>query len=157
MLTHVHGNLFNTDRRVIAHGVNCQGIFGAGVAGQVAKRYPEVKRAYERKDANDGWKPGDIQAVQADDGRLVVNMATQKTFGRTGVHVKYDAVRKCFEQVVALCEDLSLGQGGHPFLNGLAIPRVGAGLGGGDWDTIECIILDCIKDKDVEVEVFDLT
>lgn len=41
----IKGDLFDTDCKVIAHQVNCQGVMGSGVALQVKKKH---KRAYER-------------------------------------------------------------------------------------------------------------
>jgi O-acetyl-ADP-ribose deacetylase (regulator of RNase III) len=146
-LTQLRENIFNTDIKVIAHGVNCRGGFGSGIAGQIAKRYPEVRRAYIRKHTGEGWALGDIQIVKTDDGRLVVNMATQDTYGKSGVHVKYEAVKTALEKVLKFCEEQ-----GHA----LAIPKIGCGLAGGDWTVVEGIITECLQSKKVDVEVYSL-
>lgn len=146
-LTHYRGDLFETDRKVIAHGVNCRGAFGSGVAAQIARRFPDVKRGYFRKHHNGGWDLGQCQFILTDNKTIVVNMATQEAYGKAGVHVDYEAVRRCFEQVLDYCQ-----QAGE----GLAIPKVGAGLGGGDWARIEAIIRDCLARRDVEVDVYSL-
>jgi hypothetical protein len=76
---------------------------------------------------------------------IIANMATHDTYGKTGVHVDYDAVRLCFEQVLDFCV-----AGGH----GLAIPKVGCGLAGGEWDKVEEILRDCLATRNVEVDVY---
>jgi len=148
-LTHYKGDLFTTTRSVIAHGVNCRGAFAAGVAGQIAKRFPEVKRAYLCKYHSDGWLPGDCQFVTTWNGKIIVNMATQVSYGcpADGVYVKYDAVKQCFDYTLDYC----LGNG-----QGLAIPRIGSGLAGGDWGRIEAIIRDLLMERDVDVSVYTL-
>lgn len=146
-LTELRENIFHTDIKVIAHGVNCRGGFGSGIAGQIAKRYPEVRRAYIRKHTGEGWALGDIQIVKADDGRLIVNMATQDTYGKSGVHIKYEALKTALEKVMDFCE-----KEGHS----LAMPKVGCGLAGGDWSVVEGIIGDCLKDRSLDVEVYSL-
>jgi O-acetyl-ADP-ribose deacetylase (regulator of RNase III) len=146
-LTHYRGDLLKTDRKVLAHGVNCKGSFGSGVAGQIARKFPDVKRGYMRKHEHDGWKLGQCQFIQTEGKRIVVNMATQETYGKTGTHVDYDALKQCIEQVLDYCKTTG---------EGLAIPRVGAGLAGGDWARIEEIIRDCLVHRDVEVDVYSL-
>lgn len=146
-LTIYREDLFKTDRRIIGHGVNCSGAFAAGIAGQVAKRFPEVKRQYLRKKDATGWNPGDVQFVLTASGRIVVNMATQKTYGRAGTHVLYHAVRDCLGQLLDFCVAER---------QGVAIPRVGCGLGGGKWEVVEGILRELLETRDVEVDVYAL-
>jgi O-acetyl-ADP-ribose deacetylase (regulator of RNase III) len=148
-LKYIKGDLFTSQRPVIAHGCNCRGAFGSGVAGQIAQLYPEALQASIDKFRLKGWKLGDIQYVDlpVDPPLTIVNMATQDTYGRQGVHVNYDALRACFTQVLAYCQDSKLG---------LAIPKVGAGLAGGDWGKIEDILVSLLGQYDVEVDVYCL-
>jgi O-acetyl-ADP-ribose deacetylase (regulator of RNase III) len=151
-LTYIHRDLFTTGRRVIAHGCNIRGKFGSGVAAQIARRFPEVKRAYLKKfreardDPAGGWHLGDIQLVITDSGKIVVNMATQDGYGRGGIHVDYDAVGTCFGSLLDYCHRMGPAYG-------LAIPKVGAGLAGGDWGRIESIIAGHLETRNVEVDV----
>lgn len=152
-LTLTKGDLFTAGYGyIIAHGVNCKGKFASGVAGQIARRWPEVKRAYMRKHERGEWKPGEIQIVQA--GRMeaglisthVANLATQDTYGNKGVHVKYDAMRECFTKLFDFAEKFGLA---------VAMPKIGCGLAGGDWDIVHTILLECLDGRNLEVEVFD--
>lgn len=73
-----------------------------------------------------------------------MNAATQDTFGRVGRHVDYGALRRCFESVVSRCRREGLT---------LAAPKIGAGLVGGDWGTIEKIINEVAGDLVVDIYV----
>jgi O-acetyl-ADP-ribose deacetylase (regulator of RNase III) len=47
----VSGDLFDTeyDAQAIAHGCNCQGSMGAGVAKTIRARYPEMDAEYRSR------------------------------------------------------------------------------------------------------------
>ena len=141
------GNIFDTKQPIIAHGVNCRGAFGAGVAGQIAQKYPQVRREYLKWFKQGKWALGEIQFVKLPK-LTIVNMATQDTFGGPGVHVDYDALSLCLNQVFSIC-DSRRGEG-------MAMPRVGAGLAGGDWDKIKRIIEYNYRGYDFPLEIWSL-
>lgn len=145
-IQYIVGNIFETKRKVIAHGCNTVGGFGSGMAGQIAKLYPEVRTAYMNKYKRQGWKLGEIQIVSTEKF-VVVNMATQKTFGYTGVHINYDACDQAFEKLLIYAELHELD---------VAIPRIGSGLAGGKWELVEEKLLKNLKQYNVEVDVYSL-
>jgi len=169
------GNILDAlkDDRIgaIAHGVNCSGGFGSGIAGQIAQQYPEVREAYLKK-YNDGkiyspygWFLGDIQPVKVQveqppfviggppranhkpyyETKYIINCATQKNYGSDGTqYVDYGAIRDCIQSLKLFSN--------NNFSN-LAIPKIGTGLGGGDWETIENIILNIFHDINISIYV----
>ena len=150
MVKYVKGDLFKAPVDIIAHGCNCIGGFGSGVAGQMAKKYPIVKEYYQHVHETKGWVLGDVQFVALpanydpkDYLLFVANCATQQAyFPRNVVHADYPAIRTCMEKVkeFAIKNDLSI-----------AIPKIGAGLAGGDWNTIEAIVSDVFSDYNILV------
>ena len=46
MIEYIKGDIRDTDCKVIAHGVNCQGVMGSGVAKALYEKWPEVKKSY---------------------------------------------------------------------------------------------------------------
>jgi len=112
---------------VIVHGCNCQHKMGAGIAKQIREEFPEAWEAdmnFEPALGRISWA-----TIELPEHILcVVNAYTQIGYGR-GRHVKYFAVRECFRKVAKHFENLRVGY-----------PLIGAGLGGGDWDTIAEII-----------------
>lgn len=144
MIRYVQGNVFSTDCDIVAHGVNCRGAFGSGIAGIIAKSYPRVREAYLDKYDSDGWKLGDVQPVyDLYIDKYIVNCATQDNYGYTGeMNADYDAIRTCMEKVkrFAMIKGYSI-----------AIPKIGAGLAGGDWNIIEGILNDVFTDYDVTI------
>lgn len=80
MVRYVKGDLFTTDCDLIAHGCNCRGGYGSGVAYTMAKLYPKAKYYYLDKYEEDGWKLGDVQMVYQRDGKYIANCATQDAY-----------------------------------------------------------------------------
>lgn len=150
IIEEVKGDVTKTDIPYIAHGVNCQGKMGSGVAKALFLIWPEVREKYLKYYranlalAINGTEDflGTVQFVPCD-GKTVLNMFTQNFYGYDGkLYLSYDAVRACFQAIV----DQGL-------IKKLAIPRIGSKLAGGDWDKIKEIINEVTKDK-IEVTVY---
>lgn len=144
MIKYVQGDLFDSGADVIAHGCNCSGGFGAGVAGQIATKFPKAKFYYIDKFDDEGWKLGDVQFVKLNSGDVyIANCATQQAYLPRGVcHADYPGIRTAMEKVKAFAKDKSLT---------IAIPKIGAGLAGGDWSTIEKILEEVFIDYDITI------
>jgi len=131
------GDVLTIESGIIVHGVNTCGAFGSGIAGQIRKQYPAVHKRYEKEVKNGDFILGEISAVMVGPDKVIINAATQPTFGYDGKqHVDYDAVRECFKKVerVATFFDLPV----H-------YPMIGCGLGGGKWEIIGPIIDEELK------------
>jgi len=129
MIQYIKGNVFDTDCDIIAHGCNCRGGYGKGVARAMSKIHPAAKNAYLTKHRAEGWKLGDVQFVESH-GKIIANCATQKNFwskGKKDVLVSYWAVRSCMDKLF-----------NYAYKNNLtvAMPKIGSGLAGGDWEQI---------------------
>lgn len=146
MVKLIKGDLLTSNEDVIAHGVNIRGGFGSGVAGQIAKIYPNVKKAYLDKFQEDGWKLGDIQVIDVGRDIIVINCATQHNYGYDGrrLYADYEAIEQCLIKVKEFCirNNMTLG-----------IPRIGCGLAGGDWQVVEDILLKVFNNYDVTVYI----
>lgn len=151
----IKGDLLNSCS-VIAHGVNCRGGFGSGIAGQIAALYPNVKEEYLAYHKNVGWQLGDIQIVgcyKTSGGSstsppstsciIIVNCATQDAYLPRGVlHANYHAIERVCKKLRHFCK-----QDHHR----LALPKIGCGLAGGDWNVVEEIYDNVFHDMEVKV------
>jgi len=133
MITYVTGDLLGATQKVLIHGCNNHGIMGSGIARQIRARWPNVYEVYNLRYRAFGLDLGDIVPVATLDGKIVVNCITQNGFGRDGSrYVNYDAVEQCIIKINERVADWEVSE--------VALPRIGAGLGGGDWNIIEGII-----------------
>lgn len=137
MIRYVKGDLLASNMSVIAHGCNCHGVMGAGIARQIRERWPNVYEVYRLRHQVMGLELGTILPVRTLDGRLVVNCMTQKDLGSDGQYVDYDAIERCMAAMDANAQAWGVAE--------IGMPKIGAGLGGGDWDRIEDIIVRSAK------------
>ena len=129
----------------IAHGCNCRGVMGSGFALQVKMLYPKVYEEYKKTFDKGNLRLGTIQFIRQDKtSPCIINMQTQDGYGRGGVFIDYNAVRSCFMEFSIL----------NINKQDLHIPKIGAGLAGGDWSIISSIIEDECKSFNVYVWEF---
>lgn len=142
MITYIKGDLLSTPDRVIVHGCNAQGVMGSGVAKAIREKYPKAFEDYKRICGNwhhqkypvpESEYMGFVQSVVQPDGRIICNAITQRNYGKDGnKYVSYDAIDKAM-QILGACRNV-------PVYQNISMPKIGAGLGGGDWGVIEAII-----------------
>lgn len=152
MIRYVVGNLLEASEDVVVHGVNVLGRFGKGVAGAMAEAWPEAKDSYLRAHTAGRLKLGTV--VWADVGSHIVGHAvTQPTIGRTGLHVSMSALTGCMGAIASAAVNgipqTRLTSG----FRSVAMPKIGAGLGGGDWQEIESAIESACTDLDIAIYV----
>lgn len=129
------GDLFNTDIKYILHGTNSRGVMGSGIAKTVRELYPEAYEKYALW-CSKGFRLGSSLVVACED-KVVINAVTQQNYGKVAIqtgpnpvrYVSYDAVSEIFKQLEESIPNTTI-----------AMPRIGASLGGGDWDVIAAII-----------------
>lgn len=141
MIIEIKGNLLDTDCQVIAHGVNCQGAMGSGVAKALYTKWPKVKEKYyeffmENNAGLDGENfLGEIDDIMVDNetGKVVVNCFTQQYFGyNDNLYLDYGALENCMYQLFDTCVFYGVDE--------VAIPKIGCGLAGGDWTKVKEIL-----------------
>ena len=130
----VEGDLFDNAHGVqaFAHGCNCQGTMGAGIALGFRDRYPAMYEEYRRrcKVKPRLFNPGDVLLWKADDRPWVFNLATQEDTWRS--RATYETVERTLTTMRQLADD--------EVVTTIAIPRIGAGYGGLAWSKIKPII-----------------
>lgn len=149
MIIYKQGNVLLGSERYIAHGCNCMGSFGYGIAGQIARTFPQAKEAYLKKYQQEGWKLGEIQEVDCG-SKIIINCATQYYYGnpeKTGkTYASYEAINLVMINIYTLSKEKDII---------VAMPKIGSKLGGLEWARIELIINSIFTDRDVVVYEFN--
>lgn len=127
--------------KIIAHICNDIGAWGKGFVLAVGAKYPEAEQEYKRLFNSQGGKLilGTIQCIQVriapDDNLYVCNMIGQRKIRAAKAApadevppIRYDALYNCLDEL-----------GKFASINNASVhcPRIGAGLAGGHWGTIE--------------------
>ena len=158
---------------VIAHGCNCHCTMGAGIAPQMAKAFNAdtfpmedqkhkgkinkvgvidfcAVRLVHKKENTPSFmgRPNQLYVhsfEKAEKVLYVVNAYTQFNYGRNHSDgdqkpVDYAAIELCMKKINHLFKGKTIG-----------LPKIGAGLAGGDWQRIKGIIQTNLKDCNVIV------
>lgn len=128
---------------VIVHGCNCQCAMGAGIAKSIKALFPAAYKADCRTAKGDRSKLGTCSSAECPTPAgvvMVVNAYTQFHWRGRGVKADYEAIRSCMAWIKANCSGKRIG-----------LPKIGAGLAGGDWPVISAIITGELADEDVTI------
>lgn len=149
--------------RFIAHICNDQGGWGSGFVVALSRRSknPELcYRQWYRYGIYEGarFELGQVQlADYVGDDVHVANMIAQRGVRhdpKAPPAVDYEALRECLDRLGQEATRWGAKSGKPPSIH---MPRIGCGLGGGDWDVVEEAILACLVDVyGLSVTVYDL-
>lgn len=146
------GNLLDAPVDYICHQVNCQGRMGSGIAKQIRERWPIVYERYLTLYNTKGIDVryellGEIQVVNVESNRNIVNMFGQESYGYDGRrYTSYDAFWACLGKIK---EQVPKGSKiGFPY-------KIGCGLGGANWPVIFQMIMEVLE-EDYQVYIYTL-
>jgi O-acetyl-ADP-ribose deacetylase (regulator of RNase III) len=135
---------------IIVHICNDYGAWGRGFVMALSKRWaePEARyRAWSLRLTPQPFTLGQVQFVEAAPGITVANMLSQH--GLRGpsnpTPLDYGALRTCLQTVFERAHRADLS---------LHMPRIGCGLGGGSWSTVESIISEAGRAAAVDAIVY---
>jgi len=148
-VTITHGDLLRQDDvDAIVNTVNCVGVMGKGIALQFKKKWPENFRAYEAACKAKQVRPGRMFVF--DSGGLVkpnyiINFPTKDHWrGKSRIEFISDGLKDLINQVRRLD------------IRSIAIPPLGCGSGGLDWEKVRPMIELAFADlPEVEVRLFE--
>jgi O-acetyl-ADP-ribose deacetylase (regulator of RNase III) len=124
---------------VIVHGCNCFCTMKSGIAPQIKLKWPEAYEADLQTVKGDKQKLGTLSHTTTT-SPIVVNAYTQFQYGRTRRHCDYDALASCMKAIKSKFTGKKIG-----------MPKIGAGLAGGDWEVIKTIIATELKGEDITI------
>ena len=132
--------------KIIAHICNDKGGWGAGFVMALSKKWKEPETLYRLKKF---YRLGTVDYIDVDSQKkiFVANMIAQHNTGRDengDIPLRYSALVDCLRDLDEMAEHLKAS---------IHMPKIGAGLSKGDWNTIQQIIRECTT---VPVYVYEL-
>lgn len=136
MVTYLEfGNIFNLpDVKNYAHGCNCAGAMGKGIALQFKEKYSQMYLEYKKCCKDGDFNLGDVFPYNYGEG-TVFNLGTQKSWK---TKAELDAIGESFQKMLLYAHQNKIDK--------IALPKIGAGLGGLVWDDVKAIINSVAKD-----------
>ena len=149
MLKTVNGDLLKASEDAIGHGANCKKTMGSGVAAAIRSKWPQVYQAdVDYVGFSGKHKIGHFSSVDIKD-KTVYNIYTQVNYLPRGQdHFEYEGFKIGLTKV---CEDMK--KNGK---KSLALPKIGAGLAGGNWHDIKKIIKSVSEEQEIVFVIYEL-
>jgi O-acetyl-ADP-ribose deacetylase (regulator of RNase III) len=142
------GNLLQADAQALVNTVNTEGVMGKGIALQFKQAYPAMYKAYEQACKNGEMRLGHVHVYDlgglVGGPRWIVNFPTK---GHWRAKSKLSDIQSGLDDLVAKVRELKIGS--------IAVPPLGCGLGGLEWDEVRPLIEAAFSDlREVDVLLF---
>jgi O-acetyl-ADP-ribose deacetylase (regulator of RNase III) len=157
MIKYVKKDITTVSKGIVAHGCNCQGVMGAGVALAIRKKWPKAFESYVsmcQATADRSMLLGTALIVNVHASKphhlFVANMFTQEYYGSGGQqYASPGAIATSLHAAVSFASAVGLP---------VYMPRIGCGLGGLAWERDVQPVVEAVLTEypDVEIYICDL-
>lgn len=149
MIELTHGNLLEAKVEALVNAINTVGVMGAGIALQFRQKYPEMFKAYSLACGSGAVTPGKMHVFELGNQdacpRCIINFPTKRHWREPS---RLDDVIGGLADLVNQVRRLNI--------RSVAIPPLGCGLGGLDWDDVRPRIEQAFAEMpDVRVLLFE--
>lgn len=150
MIKLITGNMLDSGAEVLVNTVNTVGVMGKGIALQFKKAYPNNFKAYEEACKRGEVAIGKLFVTRdrniASGEKTIVNFPTKKDWRKPS---EYSYVEQGLDALVRFIETEK------PL--SIAIPPLGAGNGGLEWEKVKELIENKLGKLDLEIFVYEPT
>lgn len=117
----------------IIQGCNCQSTWGSGLARSLREAFPDAFLVDKKDKRLPFDKIGDFSYWRSPNQKLtIINAYTQFDYGTDYRRAEYGSIKRAFEGIFSHWR--------FSHLDRVATVKIGAGLGGGNWEVISDII-----------------
>ena len=145
MLKFTQGDIFAANAQALVNPVNCVGVMGAGLALAFKRRFPENFLQYAEACRRQEVATGKLFVTEAGTHpRWLVNFPTKQHWRNPS---RLEWIAEGLSDLARVLRDRKI--------TSVAIPALGAGLGGLTWDAVRREIEEALQDVDCEILVFE--
>lgn len=147
MIIHTTGNILNDNSEALVNPVNCVGVMGRGLALQFKEKWPENFNYYKKACDDNKVAIGKMLVFNTNqlfNPKYIINFPT-KNHWRYQSQISY--IDSGLLNLVCVIKELNI--------NSIAIPQLGCGLGGLNWEIVrEMIELTTAELMNVDVKIY---
>lgn len=149
MLKEVTGDILLTDADVIVHGVAPNDHFDHDLSLSLKEQWPAMYKDFRHFCKVSHPKEGSLWTWATVNNKRIVNLFTQSGdysgSGKPGkAELKY--INHALREFKALAKE--------EHFNSLAMPKIGTGVGGLDWEEVEPLIIKHLGDLDIPIYIY---
>jgi O-acetyl-ADP-ribose deacetylase (regulator of RNase III)/uncharacterized protein YwgA len=150
MIQFVTGNILESQAEALVNTVNTEGVMGKGIALQFKKAFPFNFKVYENACKEGTISIGKLLAVRDKSllggEKIVINFPTKTSWRKPS---EYQYIEEGLKDLVDLIQKENI--------SSIAIPPLGAGQGGLNWDKVKSLISIYLEEVDAEIFVYEPT
>ncbi|HMU60023.1 MAG TPA: macro domain-containing protein [Chitinophagaceae bacterium] len=148
MISFKTGDLLQSGAEALVNTVNTVGVMGKGIALQFKEAFPNNNKAYIEACKKKELEPGKMLAVWDENlqlgKKLIINFPTK-------VHWRYPSKYEYIEKGLVTLKELLK----EKAVKSVAIPPLGSGNGGLDWQKVKPMIISALDDLETEILIFE--
>ncbi|MFD2966490.1 type II toxin-antitoxin system antitoxin DNA ADP-ribosyl glycohydrolase DarG [Sphingobacterium bambusae] len=150
MIRYVTGNILDSKAQALVNTVNTMGVMGKGVALQFKKAYPNNYKAYEKAcklgkvEVGKMFITKDSNTVSGD--KLIINFPTKTSWKKPS---EYRYIEDGLDSLIGEIEAREI--------KSIAIPPLGAGNGGLNWEKVKNLIEEKLQRSGADIYVYEPT
>ena len=140
-----NGDMFNSKCEALVNPVNTRGVMGKGLALTFKTKYPAHFANYQRACKSGEMTTEKVLAYQEINGPMIICLATKADWRDSS---KMEYVSAGLDDLVNQIKALGI--------RSIAIPKLGCGLGGLDWNRVRPLIVEKMSAIDgISVEIYE--
>lgn len=147
MIHYITGNLLESDAEALVNTVNTVGVMGKGIALQFKNAFPNNYKKYSEACKNKELNVGQLLVTEENvlsGKKTIINFPT-KTHWRLPSEYKY--IEAGLVELVKVIKEKNI--------KSIAIPPLGAGNGGLDWNKVKPILEKYLSQTEAEVLIYE--
>lgn len=148
MIQYKKGNLLESEAEALVNTVNTVGVMGKGIALQFKNIFPNNFRLYSKACKNNEVRVGQLFVTEEESlltGRKIIINFPTKTNWR--LFSEYQYIESGLAQLVNLIKEKKI--------KSIAIPPLGSGNGGLNWNKVKLIMEKYLSEVDCEINVYE--
>jgi O-acetyl-ADP-ribose deacetylase (regulator of RNase III) len=148
VITYKTGDLLSEDAEALVNTVNCVGVMGRGIALQFKKQFPDNFKVYEKACKREEVIPGKMLVFKTGNlmnPQFIINFPTKRHWRGAS---RLEDIESGLNGLASVIRDYGI--------TSIAIPPLGCGLGGLDWDVVRLKIEHALAEfSSVDIVVFE--
>jgi O-acetyl-ADP-ribose deacetylase (regulator of RNase III) len=150
MIRYITGNILESNAQALVNTVNTAGVMGKGIALQFKKAYPNNFKAYQEACKKSEILVGKLFFTRDSNlnsgEKIIINFPTKTDWRKPS---EYSYIEKGLDDLVHVIEKNQI--------KSIAIPPLGAGNGGLEWERVKKIIDQKLSHLDIDIFVYEPT
>lgn len=148
MIIYKKGNILESEAIALVNTVNTQGVMGKGIALQFKNAFPSNYKVYQDICRNGNFQIGDLLIVEENGlisgKKAIINFPTKTSWRKPS---EYSYIEKGLEKLVQVIEEKKF--------KSIAIPPLGSGNGGLNWEIVKKMIEDKMSHLLIDVFIYE--